>query len=530
MLNPTPDPKRREEELDQLLAEVDVRPDEADRRWARAERTDEAARERRREAEADFWRFDALYFPPAVYRNGYAAPSDFHRDLAARAQDEGLHVVLAARKHGKTVTMKKVLAWLLLSGQVQVAGVMSQTLTTATNLLGDVRRFIQNNPRITYDYEPTFTKANDEQVQFHTEHDAAQRFCSVFSEGRSMRGSGHGFIRPEFVLCDDLETRESSLSERSVERRAKFLAESYDSLAEESTLVALGNNFSRRCLMNRLKRRREEGALPADWTVSVYPAWTEERGPLWPERYPDANSEAALRAVIDPYDEEVWSGEYQQQPQPPSGRFFKRKHLTTYAPPIPPRARGVLYCDPNLAKKGKGDTTAVVALFYDAAADRYLLAPTPRCKSYSSSRELLDDVLAFKRRYGHRLAALGFDGHVTQESTWTDHVRSWCRERGVPYPRVDYKRYRVSDLAKNTQGDFEQQKIQFPEGFGTTQEGRRFLAQLFAFTGRKTGGGAKDDAPDALICAHEFLHERLSVRPGQSQPADPIVIHDPISF
>lgn len=527
-LNASPNPGRDEDALDDALNEATIDPTEAARAWDPADRTPEAARKRRAEVADDFWAFDTYYFPPVVYRQGYAPPADFHRAIVRRAQTPGLHVELAARKHGKTVTLKKVLAWLLLTARVHLAGTLSQTLPTSRGILDDVRRFIADNPRIAYDYEPTFVVANDDQFAFRTHNDSALRHCAAFSEGRSLRGFSKGFARPEWVVCDDLETRQSPLSERPVERRAKFLAESFTSLAGGGTLMVAGNNFDRRCLMNRLLTKQEEGTLPDDWAVHVAPAWTDDRGPLWPERFP-AESKAELRRLLDPYDDEEWAGDFQQQPQPPSGRFFKRTGYRTFSGLPGPQARGVLYCDPNLSKKGKGDTTAIVALFYDASADQYLV-PYARCQSYSDSNALLDDVLEAKRRFGHRLAALGFDGHVTQESTWTNNVRHWCRTKGLPFPTIQWCRYDVGALAKNTQMAWKEGRIAFPAGFSETEEGKRFLAQTYAFTGRKRSSGAKDDAPDALICAFELLHDRLAVRRGQHGPSDPIVVHDPIQF
>lgn len=54
-------------------------------------------------------------------------------------------------------------------------------------------------------------------------------------------------------------------------------------------------------------------------------------------------------------------------------------------------------------------------------------------------------------------------------------------------------------------------KIKFAPNFSKTVDGERFLFQFFAFAGTKKDG-ASDDAPDALICAFEFIHERRLVK------------------
>ncbi len=100
----------------------------------------------------------------------------------------------------------------------------------------------------------------------------------------------------------------------------------------------------------------------------------------------------------------------------------------------------------------------------------------------------------------------GFDGNVSQESHWTSHLRNFARAEGIPLPRIEFRRYAVSDIAKNTQMEFNAGAFLFPAGFAKTDEGARYTAQLWSFTGRKRSG-PKDDAPDALICANEFLYD-----------------------
>ena len=526
MLNPTPNPKRDEDALDRVLAEIDVRPEEAGHGFARSGKTPEQAAERRHEAHTDFWAFDRTYFPPAVYTQGYAPPGDYHRRLVHDAQSPGVHVRLGPRKGGKSVTAKKLFAWLLLTARVHLGGVLSHQLDPARRILGDIRRFIQDNPRIAYDYEPAFDKDSEDEFSFRTAHNQSVRSAAAFSENRSVRSYARAFARPEFILGDDVETHRSSFEPGPVRKRSRAMNEAKSSLSLNGTFFILGNNLDRACLLNQYLKQDERGDLSPEWTVRTTPAWSDDTGSFWPERFP-ATSEAEMRRLLQPADDEEWNADFQQNPQPPAGRFFKSKHLQRFRH-MPARIRGVLYCDPNLSKKGKGDTTAILALFYDPEHDRYLI-PYLRCKSYSDSNALLDDVLRPKTLFGHRLAAIGFDGNVTQESTWSNNVRNWCRQRGLPYPYIEWCRYNVDDLAKNAQGAWAEGKIAIAERVATSQEGQEAQRQISAFTGRKRPS-ARDDAPDALICAFELLHDRLTIRPGQAEEGPPIVAHDPIRY
>lgn len=187
--------------------------------------------------------------------------------------------------------------------------------------------------------------------------------------------------------------------------------------------------------------------------------------------------------------------------EPVEGFIFRREHYEEYDV-LPEDCRGVIYCDPNLSKRGQGDSTAIVKLLFSPSTGKFYIADAV-CRSFSDSNDLLQSVLRMKDA---KVKAVGFDGNVTQESQWTNNVRNWCRLHQVPFPVIEYKRYRVDDLAKNTQLLYSDNAILFPRNFRSTTEGERFAAQVFSFSGKKAK--MPDDAPDALICAVEFLHER----------------------
>jgi hypothetical protein len=175
---------------------------------------------------------------------------------------------------------------------------------------------------------------------------------------------------------------------------------------------------------------------------------------------------------------------------------------------LPADLVALVWCDPNLALKSQGDTTAMHAIgFSRSTGKKYVIAP--RCKSFSDSNDLLAGYMRIvSDLYAMRVpvTALGFDGNVSQESHWTNHLRSYAREQRIPTPRIEFRHYSVSDIAKNTQMEFNRGAFLFPPGFAKTEEGMRYTAQLWSFSGKKRSGH-KDDAPDALICGNEFLYD-----------------------
>lgn len=185
-----------------------------------------------------------------------------------------------------------------------------------------------------------------------------------------------------------------------------------------------------------------------------------------------------------------------------SGLLFRSIYYSEYEY-MPSDVRGVIYCDPNLAKKSMGDSTSIIKLLYSASTGYYYVADSIT-RSFNDSNELLNEII--RMRSDSKVKLIGFDGNVSQESQWSQHIENYSRIKGVPFPVVDYKRYRVDDLAKNAQWIWNDSLIKFPRGFSQTANGKEFLFQLYNFQGKKNSL-TKDDAPDALICAIEYLFE-----------------------
>ena len=476
--------------------------------WDSKENTEKARQKRLEAAKTSFWAFDRMYFPPAMYEEGYYQPNRMHKSIIAQMNMPGVYINFGPRDHGKTVTAKKGLVWMLMTGRITIGGVYAETLPKAWNILNDINTLIRENERLLSDYKPEFAESNTDQFKFRTTAKGTiskWRYCATFSEGRSVRGFTRLFGRPQLLIGDDVETLESSMSNDPVEQRVRKIAETLKSLNEKGTFLILGNDFDRRSALHRLKVEQEQGILAENWHVHSWRAWDGKK-PLWHTRY-KAETEAELMRLLKPKDEADWQANFQQNPIPPEGIMFKRQHYSEWDV-LPADMKGVIYCDPNLSKKSRGDTTAIVALMFSPSTFKYYIA-TARCKSYSDSDILLNDVLRIKSLFP-QATTIGFDGNVTQESTWSNNVRNWCRVNQAPFPRIEYKRYRVDDLAKNLQSAYNEDELLFPLQFAKSEEGAVFLAQFFSFAGKRAA--KKDDAPDALISAFELIHERKMVR------------------
>lgn len=446
--------------------------------------------------------FDKTYFTKDMYLDGYYEPCELHNYLVDVSTKNGVFITLAPREHGKTVIAKKILIWKILTGKVNIAGVYCETLTKASNILDDIYNLIFMNTRLMSDYKVEFLQANSDQIQLTTIQNKGIKTIGSFSQGRSLRGYTKDFGRISHLLIDDLETSESSMTSDSVELRIKKLSEAYQSMSSSFRhITVLGNDFDERSALHRIRKEAEEGTINEQWNVKVFKAWSDGK-PLWYSKYKDINSETELKNKIGAISESDWQGNFQQNPIPPDGEIFKREHFQI-CNSIPTDARGVLYCDPNLSKKGKGDTTAIVSYLYSPSEDKYFVDDV-RCISISDSNDLLRALFEMKKTHHN---AIGMDGNVSQESNWSNNIKNYCAINKVSYPRIQFCRYNVDNIAKNMGLRWSDKDVYFLNTAIETKEGQRFMQQLFAFAGKKQSR-INDDAPDSVICADELISER----------------------
>lgn len=463
----------------------------------------------------NFWVFDKIYFPKENYQD-YAVPGKFHHDILALAMqtDKMAHVIAGPRSHAKTAMFKKFLIWALIFGKRRYLQLASETLMTPVAFILDVMDYIHLNERLNFDYQIDFIEGSQEKLFIRTDQNPRGTFLDILSQDRSSRGKNRGlFLRPDFILITDFENETSSLTDDSIAKRLQRLNEMRTSLADDGTLVWEGNNFSTKCAMNQLLKEQEANILSPNIRLHSYKAWDEHRPPkqrsLWPQKYP-AQSESELKNLLKPRDNNDWAGNFQQSPREVSGDIFPMEFY--HESPIPDDLKAIVFCDPNLALKGKGDTTAVCCLGFSVSQMKFYISAA-RCKSYADSNELLKDLLNLylsEKERGVSIFTIGFDGNVNQESTWTNHIINFSRINNALFPHVEFRKYHVDDLIKSVELDWKQDKFNFPPGFRQSKEGRRFSEQLFDFAGKKAK--KKDDAPDALVSAYELLHEFGAVR------------------
>lgn len=492
--------------------------------WPKKEATKSKTEKRIAEVKSDFQEFDRLYFPPEMYAEDYSPPNEFHRFIARCCAREGkaVDVILGPNGVAKSATIYKWDIWAAIFGHRHFICYAGETLDSPRAIIRAIQSYLLENARIQHDFpDLEFVYASTEYLHVRSKHNAKGTVFIPLSTDRSARGKLANLTeRPDLIHIEDLENRTSSMTPEAVKNRRDRVEEMRNSLSPRGNLTITANNFDERSLANQYKTEYEAGELDAKLQVHTFPAWGKYRqkngrysllrgtrhGPLWPERFP-AKSEAELRLMMGTSSDEDWLGGQQQQPIKPQGDFFRRSHWLTYDK-MPGDLVGITYVDPNLAKKSKGDRTCSAGLIYSYET-QLAYVYRPRYRSYADSNDLLDDLVDLWRHMisdGVRLIGAAMDGNVSQESHWSNHVANFAELRQMLMPPIDYTHFTVDQIAKLAQSYWAQDKILMPEQFPVREEQQHFQQDLHAFTGRKRPG-VKDDAPDWLVCAVQYMTE-----------------------
>jgi hypothetical protein len=258
-----------------------------------------------------YWAFKVY---PRYYKN---APADFHDDFIINMlksyYNEGNYLNLGFRGCAKTTYTKLFITFVLLNDMdhtkryIKVLarnfGNAKQMVTDIFNMISEVKPLYGNILMKEKD------KKKEETMAAFTTVDGVKLMAGTI--GMTQRGHLQDAYRPDFLVFDDVEDRESIQSLSTTESTIWRIDEAIQGLSDTGSYICLGNYIS------------EEGVI--QWflnkpniTVDKIAIIDEDGNPTWPERYSKEKIEL-LKA-----DAEDWYGEYLCDPTRADATFFDR--------------------------------------------------------------------------------------------------------------------------------------------------------------------------------------------------------------
>jgi len=201
--------------------------------------------QRRRSALAEPERFLKAYFPDRFYNPFANHHLEMIYAIAASAADGGDQAIAAPRGDGKTEICTAMIVWAILAELVRFPVIVAATGDFAMKIFKDVKSHFENNDLIAEDFPEICTYVRDLEgapARANKQHNGGVRTRIVWTQHEvifpTVPGSPYGGVsiaykgldaairgikirgqRPDFVLIDDPETRESARSDHQIRER-----------------------------------------------------------------------------------------------------------------------------------------------------------------------------------------------------------------------------------------------------------------------------------------------------------------------
>lgn len=216
------------------------------------------------------------------------------------------------RGHAKTTFVKIVIAWMICYDKASFILIVCANSGLAENLLADIDDILSSDNIVAiYGQWNSDTKAIDskdtKKAAYHS------RSVTLVARGWSagIRGINLKNQRPDFIFCDDAQTKDN---DQSPTERQKLLEELTGTIFKavahrgRRTIVYVGNLYSSECILEQFRKNKH-------WTSLVTGAILEDGQPLWPEL-------VSLKELKESYEHDealglshIWFAEVMNDPQ-----------------------------------------------------------------------------------------------------------------------------------------------------------------------------------------------------------------------
>lgn len=355
--------------------------------------------------------------------------------------------------------------------------ILGASLPLAIQRLHSIRREVEKNTRLKALFGDLRGQPwTDDKLEF-----ANGVSITAMGKGQALRGSKDEIFRPDFVLADDIEDRESVRTEEGRNKiQSWFLGEVLPAMDPEGRVRVLANILDPECLAEKLK-------VPGSgFIVETYP-WeymdeAGERRATWPARFPLAKINAEKERMYALGRAREYEMEFMCRAVSDSGKAFVND-MKRYEP----RARTwePVYCMFDPAR-----TTGRAAATTGFAAWSWLgpkLVVWEMWAKQLMPDQIIDEIFRINQTYGP--VKIGFEQDGLNE--WAlQPIRARAAQMGTALPLVPVKAPAGKlDFIRGLQIYFQAREVWFTQDFGEAWQ------QFLNFpTGRI-------DAPNALAYA-----------------------------
>lgn len=442
----------------------------------------------------------------------------FHKEIMAAYLTHDRVAIVAPRGHAKsTVTCLFYVLHAALYGYKRNIVLISASEDMAKRFLRTVRDELEFNVKIRHFFgEMKTDKWSETEIKL-------RNGCTLHAKGRGaqLRGLKDGAIRPDLIVCDDLEDGELVRSE--VQRRN--LEDWFNSAVLPSLepnvgqCIVVGTILHMDSLMNRLL----DPELYPDFYRRKYAAINGRNEPLWPDRFSLEKLEAFKQSYIARHLLSRFFMEYMSDPVPEEDATFRADYFQFFEGEAAPDGESLteVYVDLGGGSTRKAaDPTAMVVLTIDRSntifVDDYV-----NDRMGTDTKRMCDEIFRLHATYQPRRFVI----EKTQAANLLKATLEQEMKNRRVYLNVEYiSPTRGSGGGRGNMSDGKYQRIAAMEAafkMGVIKM-RKWMTeiqeQLIMFP-----RGKHDDLIDALAYGYQHLHRRrVKKRKPKQQTNDPL--------
>jgi predicted phage terminase large subunit-like protein len=433
----------------------------------------------------------------------------FHKKLAKILIDNDVCDLLAEiyRSGAKSVHLDLgIPLYLYVTGKMKFMLLIGQTDLKAKKLISDIQAELTHNKKFIHYYGKKFKFGDWSDGDFTTTDGV--KFMAM-SPGQSPRGLREGSQRPDYIIIDDVDTRQrvnnDLLSGKLLEWAWEDLRGTFDEGSPFRRFVVANNNFHKNTLINQLKEEfkvfskkvKELGLKQKHFVVSVpavknmttfEPNWPEKTSAeYWKEKYHTTPYRSFMREYMHVHILE--------------GTIFKNEQIN-YKKRLQLRQYDALCFYGDLSYKDAGDFKAMVFVG-KTGREFHVLDAFVKQTSRNNTAIWLYETVKEKGLLTYNIQYF-IEGLFAQDEFVSDFDAvgdsyGWY----VPVVADTKNKTGKFDRIESMAGYFERGNVFFSQDLESSPDCKELINQLLAF---QKGSGAHDDAPDALQSAISKLN------------------------
>lgn len=213
------------------------------------------------------------------------------------------------RGHAKTTFVKIIAAWLIAYDKCSFVAVLCSTQPLADQLIADISEMLGSpNAEAVYgrwNDQLTTDSATLKKAEYHG------RSVIIVARGANsaIRGINVKHRRPDFILCDDAQTKENDDSPTDSAKFRKWLVAMFKIIAPrgDRLIVYVGNMYSDTCILYQLKNNSK-------WISLITGAILSNGEPLWPELHSIEELYDSYVHDAEMHEADIWFAEVMNDP------------------------------------------------------------------------------------------------------------------------------------------------------------------------------------------------------------------------